>query len=120
MAKFVLADEPTFTWDVEIRVPAKGGTFQVQKIRCEFKVLSLDHFANQADQAVDRDEANKTFLSEAWIGWADGDVTDEDGAAIPFSPETRDRLLNIPYVLRDMFSAYREAVFKGEKAKRGN
>ncbi|MFC6855753.1 phage tail assembly chaperone [Marivibrio halodurans] len=120
MAKFILADEPTFKWPVDIRVPGTNGAFQTLRITCRFKVLPLDHFERKADQEASVDDTNKDFLRDALIGWDEGDVSNEDGQPVPFNADTRDQLLNIPYALRDIFAAYREAVFRGEKAKRGN
>ncbi|MCR9218926.1 MAG: hypothetical protein NXI21_01750 [Alphaproteobacteria bacterium] len=120
MAKFILAEEPRFTWPVEIRVPTESGTFQTQAIRAQFRVLPQSRLEEIARARVDDQDTNRSMIHEALIGWEARDVVDEDGAEIPFSEGVKDQLLDIPYVLIAMAKAYRDAVITGEKSKLGN
>ncbi|MEZ5752859.1 MAG: hypothetical protein R3D60_13145 [Paracoccaceae bacterium] len=102
-----LSRNPEFSHKVKIRVPVDGG-YADHEITARFRVVPWSELgsieANPAEQ-----------LRRIWVGW-DG-IVDDDNAAIPFSDEARDRMIDMMFIRVPLLRAYVEAV---GGAKRGN
>lgn len=86
---FTLAIDPTYPHRVTGALPG-GAAFEFE---CHFKRLS----PAQVDALVGRARAGELqdagLVREVLVGWSD--VCDESGTQLPFSAESRDRVLEI-------------------------
>lgn len=107
-----IVKNPEFTATVKVSVPAAGG-FTDGSFTARFRALTVTEAEafNLASTTGTTD-----YLRRIFIGWDSG-VVDEDGAPMPFSDETRDELLDIPFIRMAVLSAYNGAM---AGAKRGN
>jgi hypothetical protein len=95
---FTLAKEWRFAWPVSVPIP---GQAEAQQFQAQFRVLPQSRIeALAADPAA--------LLREAITGW--GMIRDEAGTDVPFSPEARDALLDLPFVLLALANAYADAM----------
>lgn len=109
---FVLKKSPTYTWPVTTHVPADDGKKLIQQFEATFAVMPLDKVAILTGAAgTDIDGA---LLNEILVGWSD--VKDDEGNDVPFTPETRDQALALPYVRTALFAAYQDSI-SGAKRK---
>lgn len=76
-------------------------------------------------RAMQEHEANsrtygRQLLTEAIVGWPEkSGIDDAEGQPLPFSPEARADLLELPYAVVGLVKAYREAV-EGKAGAKGN
>jgi hypothetical protein len=113
---FKLQKPDYFVWPVTVQVPQDGGTF----IKRTFKVKFALKAQSEMDAAVDalrQDDID--ILRDLVVGWPDGEVQDNSGQNIDFAEETRDKLIDIPYVRTGLLTAYFNAA-NGNKVKVGN
>ena len=108
---FKIASETTFAHTVKVMIPVDGG-HQAADFRATFRVLPSDR-----EKAFDlgTPEGSDGFLRAVFVG-AD-DVAGDDGQALPWSDELRDRLLQVPFVRTALTRTYFRAV---QKAAEGN
>lgn len=99
---FILKPDNTYDWPVRVQVPREGA-FQEQQFTAIFKVMPHERI----QEMVNANKVDLDFLREVVVGWRQ--VKAEDQTEIPFSPEARDRLLGIPYVVRALFNAFAES-----------
>lgn len=67
-----------------------------------------DYEANVADMALDAWATRSAFIEGCLAGWSG--VTDEAGAALPFTPEAADKLLStFPEIMRTLEAVSRDA-----------
>lgn len=113
---FKIAKDRRIKWPVTISVPQSGGTVQKHKIEAEFDLLTQSRLAEvmASDRNADGDTA---LLREVLVGWEG--VADESGQPVEFSAETRDDLVDIPYVRAALIRSYFEAA-SGNAAARKN
>jgi hypothetical protein len=98
--------DPVFTTTVTVQLPGN----QPETFKARFRVLPIDAAENLATAAGAHD-----FLVRA-IDSLD-DIEDDDGKALPYSEDLRERLLAMPDVRGALAAAY----FRGvEEAARGN
>lgn len=92
---FKIVTTPTYSWPVEVQLPADGGKTEKATFDAEFKRLTQTR-VEEIRQAVERGEMRDADLvREALVGWAG--VVDADGP-VPYSEKARDQLLDIPMV----------------------
>lgn len=107
---FKLKTNVEFAWPVKVQVPTDGRHVE-QPFTARFKQVDRSRFVdlNNGDA-----EEETNLLREVLIGW-DG-IGDENGEPIPFSEQTRDQLLEIPYVRTAIVEAFFEGI-AGRKRK---
>jgi hypothetical protein len=108
---FKLVANPTFKHTVPVMVPVDGG-HKEQTLSVTFRALSGDEVAKFD---LDTKDGSDQFL-QAVVAKID-DVEDEQGKAVEYNDELRDRLFAQPYVRTAIFNSYRAAM---GKAKTGN
>lgn len=106
---FRLVERYDFDWPVDIRKPVGLGArgqpkFETHRITVTFRALPLD----EAADAMEGDAPREPLLERVVIGW-DG-VQDEDGEALPCTPENVRRLCRIGYVGAALTEAYFRAL----------
>lgn len=106
---FKITTEPKFTHKVTIFVPIDGG-HKEESFSATFRVLDIDDVTALGTLSEQSD-----VLSRALVGFAD--VIDDEGNAVAYSDEMRDRLIATPYVRIGLLTAYSQAL---GKARRGN
>ncbi len=106
---FVIQDDLTFTWPVDVNVPADGGKAVKQTLKARFEAIDQDELnrliAEGGDEAV---------LARVWVGWED--VVDAEREPVPFSAEMRQALCKRPYLRAAVVATYLEAI-SGRRAK---
>lgn len=102
---------PEFTATVKVQMPVAGGHSDAS-FTGRFKVLSISD--SEAFNMLST-EGTTDYLRAILLGW-DG-VVDDDGTPISFNDESRDQLIDIPYVRVALLSTYNSAMLG---AKRGN
>lgn len=96
------SDEPV-EWPVTVHIPQDGGKTLKARFTALFVLLDqpdLDDASKSGDSA---------FIERVLVGWGD-DVQDEQGRALPFSPEARNALARKPYIARAISRAYMECI----------
>ncbi len=103
---FTLKSDHRVKWPVKVRMPVDGGRFTaVFLMPAQDRVDAIVAEARAASAAADTD---RPILREFFVGFED--VQDETGHALTWSAETRDALLNIPYVRAGVAEAFYEAI----------
>ena len=107
----------SYTWPVTVQKPVDGGRFQKGTFTAEFVYLEQPDIDQVLENArLGRD--NGDLCARAWSGWKT-DLVGEDGAALPYSEESKAMLLAIPYVRGAVLAAFVESI-NGEGARRKN
>ncbi len=106
---FKMTAEPKFTQKVKVFVPIDNGHSE-EHFTATFRVLDVDDLTDLG--LIDR---QGEILAKALVGVSD--VADDDGNAVPFSDELRDRLISTPYVRFGLIDAFTTGLLK---ARRGN
>lgn len=104
---FKILNNPTFTHEVEINVPADGG-YDRQSLKATFKVLGADElglFDTSGNQG------QKDFLKAVIVKL--DDLMDEEGRALSYNDKLRDKLLELFYVRIPLLEAYSRAMVIG-------
>ena len=108
---FKLNPNPAFMREVKVKVPADGG-FRDESFKARFRVISS---AEAAAFDLDSGESSTAFLQAVVTGLED--IVAEDGKALSYSDELRDRVIDIPHARIALARTYFEAV---SKAREGN
>lgn len=106
---FIRKKVKSFKWPVTIEEPADGGSFDSSTFDITFKRLGRKEFGKLSEKG------DLPLLKAIVLGWLG--ISDEDGAAVPFSIETLTEFADDPYWVRGVLKAYTET-FDG--AKQGN
>jgi len=99
----------TFTWPIDIKVPAKDGGFAKKSFDATLKILdpeTLDSFTKGVGSSQDDEAMCRHIL----VDWDEKTMADEDGNALPFSERHRDQLIKIPYVRTGIIQSYYRAM----------
>ena len=119
---FRIVTKHLFWWPIVVRVPSPDlpGAIAEQTFAMQFEAIT-DERARAIEatpgEAVDLAERTKDFIVAVSRGWRD--VEDEDGVAVPFSPEALRSLAGFSWVRTGVIEAYRQAM-AGEAARLGN
>lgn len=107
-----IVKNPEFTAKVKVTVPVNGGSSDAS-FTGRFRALTVTEAEgfNLATTA-----GTTEYLRDIFIGWGE-DVAEEDGTPLSFNDETRDQLIDIPYVRMGLLATYNAAM---SGAKRGN
>lgn len=103
---FNVVSTPTFTRDVTIHVPS-GDDFKEESLKATFVVLNDDEKGN-ADLTTPEDV--KDFLRKAIVSL--GDLVDEDGKPVTYSPAILEGLIGLGYVRLALLTTYTRAQVK--------
>jgi hypothetical protein len=83
------------------------------EFRCVFRLLPID----ELDALQKSNPTARAFVDAVLVDWVFGDVQDDDGQPLTYSPENVDKLLNVPGAP----VALVEGFYRGyEKATEGN
>ncbi|MDO5648864.1 hypothetical protein [Paracoccus sp. (in: a-proteobacteria)] len=111
---FTFVENYEFEWPVTVIYPGLNGP--VEKVfTARFLLVDEDSlFARPdldgGDMAAILTHERDT-LSTRWVGWSG--IQSETGADVPFTPETRDRLLRQRPIREAVARAYHDAVIRG-------
>lgn len=98
-------------WPVHVEIPHDGGTVEKAKFHVRWKIYDRDELGVVSARAKDDAE----FMAETMTGFGN-DVYAADGTLLPFTPESRDRMVRIPYVhaalIRSFYAAQRGVIEK--------
>lgn len=138
----------TYEWPVDVRVPVidaetGDGTYEIRRFTGKFKHVSvtegkaiMDRLSSQLDQdtkamTTASDAASAAFgasmmathyeielYAEIWVGWGE-DLTDENGAPLPYSDELKRKLLEEAIIRNAVKEAHQKAL-GGEAVRRKN
>lgn len=113
---FVVKKDKNYIWPCTISEPVDGGTFNDQKVKVKFKMLSqprIDEIVkNEAEEDAD-------ILAEVLVGWDDETFKDETGTALTFNDANKDLILSVPFVRSALIKGFFESV-SGKAFKRKN
>jgi len=113
---FIIKKDKNYTWPVTISEPVDGGSFNDQKVRVKFKMLSqarIDEIIkNEAEDDAD-------ILNDVLVGWDDGAFKNEDGSDLAFNEDNKDLVLSVPYVRNALLKGFFEST-AGKAFKRKN
>jgi hypothetical protein len=113
---FVVKKDKSYTWPCTISEPVDGGTFNDQKVKVKFKMLSQPRI----DEIVKNEtEEDADILAEVLVGWDDESFKDETGTALAFNDENKDLILSVPFVRSALIKGFFESV-SGKAFKRKN
>lgn len=108
---FTLQTRPEFTHKVKVSVPVAGG-HESHIFTARFRALTVSEAGRHDTMTV---EGTNAYLREILVGW--DEVIDPEGDPIPFNDETRDRMIDVPFVRVALLETYNAAMMG---AKRGN
>ncbi|MFN4172713.1 MAG: hypothetical protein ACK4GW_13265 [Pseudorhodobacter sp.] len=105
---FTLVQDLTFKETVKVRMPVPGGKgFEEKTFTGHFRVLSDEESEAQDYSTL---EGVRAYARRILIGW-DGIVADDGSKTpVPYSDETREQLIAIPFVRFGIFNAYNAAL----------
>ena len=90
------------SWPIDVKVPRDDGS--TLSLRFRALLLPLDEVDPRlALVALFRRQSLALFLRKHFLGWED--LRGENGAALPFSIESRDAMLNNPTIARAIWVA---------------
>jgi hypothetical protein len=113
---FVVKKDKSYTWPCTISEPVDGGTFNDQKVKVKFKMLSQ----TRIDEIVKNEaEEDADILSEVIIGWDAEAFRDETGEVLEYNDDNRDLILSVPFVRSALIKGFFESV-SGKAFKRKN
>lgn len=106
-----IVKNPVFTAPVKVTVPVEGGVRE-STFTGRFRAVSV----SEAESFnLMSSEGTSDYLRAILVGW-DG-IVDDDGQPISFSDETRNDLIDIPFIRTAILTTYNTAMLG---AKRGN
>lgn len=108
---FKVTDNPTFTHEVKVMVPADGG-HREESLKATYRVLPIDEMRKFA---LDTPQGGTEFLRAVILKL--DDLVGEDKKPITYNDDVRDRVLALPYCRAALAQGYFDAV---SSAKAGN
>ena len=103
--------------EISLKEPLDGAGFKTAKVLLNFEII------NRSEALDLLKESDVVLLKRTVKGWGDpkrdgkGGFEDEDGNAIPFTPENFDAIMDIPWISAGCGRAYMETAYG---AKLGN
>lgn len=136
---FTLRLVDDYEWPVEVRVP-NGGALEVHRFTARFRHLGLDQVQEMVQRVIAASREQEGRGADAqlasmdalvgvarlqaeqamayWVGWGD-DLLGADGQPLPYSEETKARLLGVR-IIREAVVAAWQASQSGDAARLGN
>lgn len=101
---FKLAVTPTYSWPVSVEIPTDGGKYDTATFQAVFKRGTVKEY-EALYAKMESGELNFIDASrEVLVGW--DEVVGDGGQPVEFTPEARDKLLDIPRFAEAIFWAY--------------
>lgn len=104
---FTVRKVSSYDWPVKVQVPYKG-KFKEETFTATFKKLTRSQFNDLVEQGDD------ALVNEILVGWKG--VIDDEGQEMEFSYESMQDLIDDPFFLRGLISAFTESL-SGAQAK---
>ncbi|HEX8603490.1 MAG TPA: hypothetical protein VF774_12665 [Pseudoduganella sp.] len=104
---FKIALSATYAVAVNVETPNEKGTFDKSKFTATFKRSDID----QLDEL--RKLSQRDVLKDVLVGWSG--LVDEHDENVPFSPGTRDAVLQIPQALFALAEAFWGSIHKAKE-----
>jgi hypothetical protein len=101
---FVLQKHPQWIWPVIVRVPNEGGSYTPHHFRARFRLVSIERLAAFGETLTGTTDVLRDAVLEVM------DVSAEDGAALPHSPELLEALLTNPWTRAALIQSYLGAI----------
>jgi len=111
---FTISTKNTFTWPVSFRVPTDGGGYEKADFDAEFKRLSQTRLEEITDKLTAGMMTDRQVADEVLVGWKG--VQGEDGKLLPFTDDSKARLLDIAGLASTLVLAFTEAL-RGAREK---
>ena len=105
---FVIGASDSYSWPVEIVLPADGGKLNKQTFTAVFARLGTTRLSELNDQLTAGQITTLDIVKEVLVGWKD--VSDSNGNDIPFSTGFRDKILEIANVAPQILAVYMDSV----------
>lgn len=105
---FILSQSATYTWPVEIKLPADGGQFTKHTFDAEFARLSQSEVEKTVAAITDGTFSDRDTCKMLLKGWRG--ITDTDKSDIPFSPSTLEQVVEIPTVAMSIIKSWMESL----------
>lgn len=113
---FIIKKEKHYNWPVVISEPVDGGSFNDQRVRVTFKMLNQQRI----DEVIKNEaEEDADILRDVLVNWEDGAFKDENNVNLPFTEDSKDLVLSIPFVRSALVKAFFESI-SGKAFKRKN
>lgn len=96
-----------FWYPVRVEIVDADGVRRVHEFGALFRRLGRSDFERLMRRVRDGDLTDDALARDVLLGWRG--VQDESGAEVPFSPEARERLLDLWPVLPALIQAFVEA-----------
>lgn len=104
----------SYEWPITVNIP-NNGKYIDRTFKGEFALLDNDELKQIREGSFVEDDSE--LAKVVLIGWSG--VKGEDGEEIPYSDETKEKLLNIPYVCHGIVVSFLESL-SGAKLKNSN
>lgn len=110
---FVIKKSKTLDVNCSISEPNNAGGFDSFKVPLTFNLLSQARI-----DAIIRNDAedDANIMDEVLCGWGAGAFKTEDGIDLPFTPENKAMVLDVPYVRNSMMQCFFTSI-AGKKAR---
>lgn len=105
---FILSQSTTYTWPVEIKLPADGGQFTKHTFDAEFARIKQSEIESFIDGLAKGDVADREICAKILKGWRG--ITDDDGNDAPFSQSALEQVLEIPTVAMSIIKSWMESL----------
>jgi hypothetical protein len=110
---FVVKQSYEYEWPVDVKVPSAktAGHFDVQRFTGLFKTEPVEKATERLKELSQQDAADfaTSLLNEVWLGWREGQVTDDAGSPLPNTPENRATLMQWSFVRQALLEAYQNS-----------
>lgn len=105
---FAISQSTTYTWPVEIKLPADGGQYTKHTFDAEFARTPQSEIEKIISGLTQSDLTDADVCTKILKGWKG--ITGDDGADLPFSPTTLAQVLDIPTVAMSIIKAWMESL----------
>lgn len=111
---FTISNKNTFTWPVSFRVPVDGGGYESAGFDAEFKRLSQTRLEEITEKLTLGQMTDRQVAEEVLVGWKG--VQTADDKPLPYTEDSKARLLDIAGLASTLVLAYTEAL-RGAREK---
>lgn len=105
---FTLSTKNTFSWPVSFRIPVDGGGYESADFDAEFKRLTQSRLEQIMAKLTVGEMSDREVADEILVGWKG--VQTEDGKPVPFTDDSKARMLDVAGLSASLVLAYTEAL----------
>lgn len=105
---FTLSTKNTFSWPVSFRIPVDGGGYESADFDAEFKRLTQTRIEEITEKLTKGEMTDRQVADEILVGWKG--VQTDDGKSVPFTEDSKARLLDIAGLSSSLVIAFTEAL----------